>query len=189
MAAGNSTGRAYKSSAAEDCINKTNEVYAKKTVTEQDEADLKTTCNRVFPGTKQITQACAVDEDCVEGEVCDVQVSKTCAKKNDVQVGGGCSNAGDTCVKGSYCQAQGGRSFCVAKNDVGAICAADKPCLENLRCASTGLCAVKSNIGEACTADTDCSSTAGAPYCDSVSKQCKQRFTAGTQSCKDVGGT
>ena len=186
IAQSNALGRSYRPAGAEDCINQTSSVYAKKTVTATDETSLATTCNNAFPGTAAKAAKCNKTADCAESLVCDA-INKTCATKTDRKLEDECNNAGDTCETGTYCQLRGVRASCTKKNDVGAICTDASPCLETLQC-SGGSCRAKANIGEACAQDADCSSTAGAPYCDALSKQCKQRFTGGTQSCKDIGG-
>ena len=72
---------------------------------------------------------------------------------------GGCGNAGQVCGTGTYCQDQGGKKFCLSKEADGAICAADKPCIETDRCVNH--CVPRATSGQACNTDDDCASECG----------------------------
>jgi hypothetical protein len=185
QAAGNSVGggRTYKASSAEGCINKTHDLFNQKTFTSDQEKDWTNVCERVFAGTKVSNTPCQSDYECVDQLVCDKGV---CANKVEKNQGEGCSNAGEVCAKGSYCGNQGQLKFCLPKKANGDICSADAPCLETLRC--VGSCSDKLNIGDVCGTDDDCKEISTPPYCDPASKKCAAKFTAGTQSCKDLGG-
>jgi hypothetical protein len=181
--AGAGGGRSYKASLAEECITKTHDLFNQKTFTADQEKTWKDTCERVFAGTKVANTPCANDYECVDQLVCDKGVCGTKTEKNQ---GEGCSNAGEVCAKGSYCGDQGALKFCLPKGDEGKICSANAPCKEDLRC--VGTCSAKLNIGDVCGGDDDCKEVSTPPYCDPATTKCAAKFSAGTQSCKDLGG-
>jgi len=188
---GQAAGRPYQSSHAQDCLDKTNALYAAKTISATDAAAQAESCGRVFSGNAQKNAACAVDFDCTGDLICD---KKVCATKVTKNAGDQCNNAGEVCPDGTYCgdPANTGLRSCVADAASGAACSASLPCVSTLRCTLAtppATCQPKVNIGAPCTTDSDCPTTTTPPYCDPVSSKCTPLFTAGTKSCKDLGGS
>ena len=176
-------GRAYRSGSAQACIDKINEVYKEgATITAASEAEAVKLCDRVFGGAKQERDPCANTFECAAELICD----GVCAKEEIVALNGGCGNAGQKCDPATYCQLQGGKQFCVARNKLNDTCnEMSAPCIESLRCVSQ--CKEKVAVGQPCDKDADC---AGAlPYCDlkSSPRKCKPKYESTTQACHDYG--
>jgi hypothetical protein len=176
-------GRVYTASKAEACITKTHDLFNQKTFTSDQEKDWNDVCERVFAGSKAANAPCANAYECQGDMVCDKGV---CANEVVKKIGEGCSNAGETCEKGAYCGEQGQLKFCLAKNAENDICNDQAPCKEDLRCAGT--CKPRMDIGQPCDFDSDCKEATTPPYCDTTTKKCAAKYTAGTQSCKQLGG-
>lgn len=175
-------GRTYTASLAQGCIDKTHELFAGKTVAPDKETEQVDTCERVFAGSKQKNAPCGGTYECSGSLVCDKGV---CAEKVVRNQSEPCNNPGEVCAAGSYCGAQGQLKFCMAKNAKGDVCTADAPCVEDLRC--IGTCTDKYQPGQVCGTTDECSSAA--PYCDPLQKRCLVKYQAGTQACKDFGGS
>jgi hypothetical protein len=180
-AAAAAVGRVYKPSLAEDCLNKTTAVYQDRTIDPTKEAAYTDACEKVFAGTKKDLEPCTSLYECEN--FCDV-VKGFCGVKKEVAANAQCNNAGEICPKGSYCQLKGALRFCGDKKKVDEQCAADAPCLEDLRCLA-GKCAPKVGPAGACDTKDDCTSGA----CDPTTKKCvSKQFESETSSCKDFGG-
>ncbi len=180
------TGRAYRPNAAQPCLEKLAEVYAGKGIglTAAQEAAATKVCERVFGGSKALNERCGTTAECSGALICDTQ----CAAELVKNKGEGCGNAGDVCAKGTYCQtADAGKRFCVDRNKLADICAADAPCSEDLRCVSR--CLAKVAGGQPCDKDADCADEA--PFCDltTMPRKCRPKYQAGTAVCKDFGST
>jgi hypothetical protein len=155
-------------------------------ITPTDLANVQNTFSYVFQGKVPKNMSCTSKYDCAGGEdsvICDKGV---CATSTTKASGVGCSDPGAVCDAASYCT-MGGTLFytCDPKGARGAICNADTPCIDSLRCAA-GHCGDRVLANGACASDSDCVSTS--PYCDlfaggvcSVGLQ----FAAGSNSCKD----
>lgn len=176
------TGRAYRANAAQGCIDKVNAAFSPKVIDPAKETEANEACERVFGGTKAKNAACASTFECDGALVCDRGV---CADKSATALGEACNNPGQVCAAGSYCQQQGQNKFCVEKKKVGEICTAEAPCKEDLRCVNS--CVARVASGGACDKDEECA--AEAPYCDPAAKKCRPKYQAGTQACRDYGGT
>lgn len=176
-------GRSYRANAAQACIDKINEVYkdGAATVTAETEAEATKVCDRVYGGSKKEKEPCATTFECEGSLVCD----GICVAQSTVKIGGGCANAGEICETGSYCQPQGGRKFCVAKNTLDENCGPDNPCIEALRCSTR--CVAKVANGGACDRDDECGD--GAAYCDltSTPRKCRPKYESSTPACKEFG--
>jgi hypothetical protein len=177
--------RPYRSGGAEECIDKTNEVFSKKTYSVADDEALDDVCARVFGGTVAKNAPCQADAECADKLICDKGV---CADKTEKANGEACNNPGDTCGKEAYCGDQGALKFCIPKKKLGELCTEGSvPCLEELRC--VGSCKEKVRAGDPCDTDADCPVTTTPGYCDPGQKKCLPRFGLGTESCKQLGGT
>ena len=185
-AAAKNVGRAYRSGAAQACIDKINDVYKDQAanITPTTEADAKKICDRVFGGAKQEREPCANTFECDGALVCD----GVCAKEEIVAINGGCGNAGQKCDNDTYCQPTGNKLFCVAKNKLGDNCDAVKnPCIESLRCVNQ--CTAKETVGQPCSNDGDCAIEA--PFCDLTTspKKCRPKYESSTPACHEFGST
>ncbi len=178
------TGRAYKPSAAPDCIDKTKSLFSQKTFTADQEKDQQNACGRTFGGTVAKNAPCQIDFECQGNMVCDKGL---CADKTDKNLGDACNNPGDICAKGSYCGNQGAVKFCLAKKGQGELCPPDVPCQEDLVC--IGTCQPKIDIGGVCGSDAECKGATTSPYCDPIQKKCLPKYGLGTDSCKQLGGS
>lgn len=176
-------GRAYKASAAPDCVGKTKSLFAQKAFTAEQEQEQKDACGRTFGGTVAKNGPCRVDYECQEKMLCDKGL---CSDKTARKLGEACNNPGDICEKGAYCGNQGAVKFCLPKKADGDLCPPDVPCKEELRC--VGYCKAKVGPGEPCDADTDCQQATTSPYCDPLQKKCLPKYGLGTDSCKQIGG-
>lgn len=181
---GAATSRQYRDTKAEACVDKTNEIFGKKSYSADEEKEQKDLCSRVFGGTVDKNGACQVDAECKDQLICDKGL---CSEKVQKNLGEACNNPGDVCAKGAYCGDQGAVKFCIAKKASGDLCTAGAvPCLEDLRCVNT--CKPKLQPGEPCDTDDDCPSTTTPGYCDPLQKKCVPKYGLGTASCKDIGG-
>jgi len=180
-AAGQATGggRTYRPAQADKCINDTKTLYATKVVDLDKEKTVEDECQRVFTGSKNKGDACTQPYDCSGELVCD---RGHCAEKKPVGLNDGCANPGETCATGTYCQAQGGVSTCVARNAAGEICKDTAPCLETLRCVNT--CVDKVDSGGACDKNDDCKTG----FCGK-DKKCAAKLVPGAGGCSDFGGS
>lgn len=179
-----SLGRAYKSGAVQDCLDKLNEVYGDQAIhaTPTTEADAADVCDRVFRGSKPLMTPCANTFECDGSLICD----GVCATKEIVALMGGCGNAGQVCDDTTYCTPLGGKNFCVAKKVEGDICdAMTSPCNAADRCVNH--CIPKVTVGQDCSSDAECANEA--PYCDltSMPHQCRPKYESRNPACKDYG--
>ena len=176
-------GRSYVANAAQACIDSINDTYKNGAASVSPDAEVATTkvCDRVFRGSKAERDPCGSTGECSGSLICDT----VCATEETVSLNGGCGNAGQVCGTGTYCQDQGGKKFCLSKEADGAICAADKPCIETDRCVNH--CVPRATSGQACNTDDDCASVA--PYCDTTSspKKCRPKYESTSGACKDFG--
>ena len=184
-AAAANMGRTYRPNAVQDCLDAVNEVYKNgaSDVSPDGEAKVEKVCQRVFGGTKGERTPCTNTFECGGALICDT----VCATEEIVQLNAGCGNAGQVCATGTYCQAQGGKSFCVAKKKENEICAADAPCDEKLRCVNH--CVPKVTVGNPCDTDAECA--VEAPFCDlaSMPRKCRPKYESTTSACKEFGST
>lgn len=181
---GNASGKAYNASGAQDCIDKTKNLFSQKTFTADQEKDQQNACGRTFGGSVAKNGACQSNFDCQGQMVCDKGL---CADKTDKKLGDACNNPGDICEKGSYCGEQGAVKFCLAKKSQGELCLPGVPCKEDLYCVST--CQPKKGPGQVCGADDECQAATTSPYCDPVQAKCLPKYGLGTESCKQIGGS
>lgn len=177
-------GRAYKSGAVQDCLDKLNEVYGDQAIhaTPVTEAAAAEVCDRVFRGSKAAMTPCANTFECDGSLICD----GVCATKEVVGLMGGCGNAGQVCDDATYCTPLGGKEFCVAKKIEGDICdTMMSPCIAADRCINH--CVPKVTVGQPCSTDAECADEA--PYCDltSMPHQCRPKFESRNPACKDYG--
>ncbi len=176
-------GRTYKAGKVQDCLDSINNTYRNgaTSVTQEAETTTDAVCARVLGGSKAELQACTNTYECDGSLVCDKGV---CAPEEKVAMGKQCNNAGQVCESGSYCQQQGATKFCNAKNALAAVCSADAPCAETLRCL-TGHCAERVTAGQPCDNDGECG--AAAPYCDTATKKCRPKYESTSAACQDFG--
>ena len=149
------------------------------------EAEAVKFCDRVFGGSKVERDPCANTFECSGDLICD----GVCAKEETVALNGGCGNAGQKCDKDTYCQLQGGKQFCVARNKAGDNCDTKAaPCIDSLRCVNQ--CKPRVAFGEACDNDGECATTAPS-YCDLTSKprKCRPKYESSTPTCHEYGST
>ncbi len=187
---GNSTGRAYRPSKAQTCIDKVNEVYAKKTISADDQKQVDDTCGRVFAGATLQGGGCKIDYDCASDLVCDKGI---CATKSQKNAGDFCGNPGEVCDDASFCDATNPPLKCNPRAAQGATCSDKVPCQKTLRCVigagtTMGQCLPLVNPGDPCSQDSDCPPTNSPPYCDPATKKCANEYQAGTTACRDFGG-
>jgi len=169
-----------------NCINKTDSVYAKSTITPADLADMNDVCGYVFQGDVDKGKACNVKWDCKGMAICD---KGFCADKVQKGAGALCGNPGEVCGTGQYCTTGTGTVYmCVARRAQDATCDAANPCIESLRCDVT--CKARVAATGTCTSDDDCVATA--PYCDPYSgNKCELGLVfapTATAACADYGG-
>lgn len=175
-------GRTYTASQAEACIAKTTEVYKDRVVDPVKEKSFNETCERVFAGSKKLSEGCSQIYECASPLVCDVEKG-ACANKIDKKLDEPCNNPGDICGTGLYCQQRGANKFCTARNKQGDACSAEAPCLETLRCVNQ--CVPLQKAGEACDTSAECETK----LCNSDRKCAARLFPTENGSCKDFGGT
>ena len=184
-AAAANMGRTYRPNAVQDCIDTINDVYKNgaSDVTPDGEKNVEKVCQRVFGGTKTERTPCANTFECDGALICDT----VCAAEEIVQLNAGCGNAGQVCAAGTYCQAQGGKSFCVEKKKENDICGPDSPCIETLRCVNH--CVPKVTVGNPCDNDGECANEA--PFCDlsSMPRKCRPKYESTTSACKEFGSS
>jgi hypothetical protein len=188
-AASASSKRQFTAANVAACVNKTNAVYAKATITPADLADMDDVCSYVFQGTS--TADCAVKYECAGTKICDKSL---CAAKVVKNKGALCGNPGEVCAAGSYCahDPTSGAFTCLAKAAAGTACSADVPCVETQRCAAaTSTCVALFMSGETCGTSDECATTA--PYCDPyIGNKCDVGLIfapTATAACADYGGT
>jgi hypothetical protein len=180
--------RTYQPKAAEPCVAKAKEVYAKATITPDDTRALDATCDSVFRGSVAKGKACAGAGECSGDLVCDKGV---CADKVEKKTGDFCGNPGEVCDANSYCTAGAAPNSiqCIAKKAKGDGCSATDPCNDTLRCNT--FCTDRLSSGDACASDADCGSSA--PFCDIYNgSKCSAGIIAapGTPVCaQEFGGT
>lgn len=183
--AATATGRGYRSSAAQACIDSINDTYKDNAanVTPDTEVASAKVCDRVFRGSKKERESCSNTFECEGSLICD----SVCATEQAAKQGEGCGNAGQVCEKGTYCQDQGGKKFCNPKNKEGDTCTSTSPCIETLRCVNH--CVAKVVIGQPCSTDDECS--VDAPLCDQASspKKCRIKYESTTAACKEFGSS
>lgn len=185
-------GRAYRASNAEDCINKTHNLFANPSFTPAAKADAEYACGKVFKGNVQTNGQCTLDFDCSGELVCD---KGRCASKTTKKLNEPCANPGEVCDATTFCAKDGsGLVVCQAKHKQGETCSTstDAPvaCVDTTRCAGTGFCEARVPQGGACDVGAD-QCAAEAPYCDDTTKKCvTQIIFAPTQTelCKQFGG-
>jgi hypothetical protein len=173
-----------------NCISKTRSAYGKTTITPKDFADVDDACNFVFQGNVANLMPCTIKYDCAgapNSMICD---KGFCAKPVTKKKGEQCSDKGAICETGAYCLLDTTTTTysCIAKAGPGAVCDANTPCLENLRCAGT--CTDRIPAGGSCSSNDDC--VTSAPFCDnSVNNICDTglTFSPNAPSCADYGGT
>lgn len=173
-------GGSYVSSAAQDCIDKIDEIY-KGTINPDTEAEAAKVCDRVFRGSKAVNTQCGSTVECEGSLICDA-VIKVCAEEQPTSLKSACGNPGQVCEKGSYCQPQGAAKFCVEKKKLNDICGVDNPCDDTLRCVNH--CQPRSTGGQACDTDNDCAPEA--PFCDTT-KKCRPKYESTSAACKTYG--
>ena len=175
-------GRSYHSDQVQTCLDSINDTYKNSAadVTPNEETKTQAICDRVYSGSKQESETCTQTYECQGALICDKGV---CAAENIVALKGQCNNAGDVCATGAYCQQQGQTKFCVAKNDLGATCSADAPCLETSRCVNK--CVALETAGQACDVDADC--VTDAPFCDPSTKKCRPKYESTSTACQTYG--
>jgi len=191
VAASKTAPRVFKPGNVGACVNKTNAVYAKTTITPTDMADLDNVCAYVFQGDSMT--ACAVKYDCAGGvdqKICD---KGQCSVRTVKNKGQGCANPGEVCNPAdSYCAtAPGGASpTCLAKAAQTETCSATLPCVPAMRCdGTTSTCVPRALATDSCTVNDDCATAA--PYCDPyVGNHCDVglSFAGGAAACADYGG-
>jgi len=167
------------------CVDKTNSVYSKSTITPADMADLDDTCNYVFQGSVAKTMPCTVKYDCKDKVLCDKGL---CADKLDKGMDALCADPGAVCNSSQYCAMAMTVLKCTNKAGSGETCNDTTPCQDALRCLN-GKCADRVGLGEACTSNDDCKPAA--PFCDPYAgHKCDPglSFAAGSNSCNDFGG-
>lgn len=176
-------GRSYRPNAVRDCLDEIDDVYKENanSVTAEGEQQVVVVCERVFGGSKKEREPCAQTFECEGSLICD----GVCIAQETVSKGGGCANAGQVCEKGTFCQDQAGKKFCVEKKKLDQPCAADNPCIEALRCVNS--CIAKVAVGQPCDKDSDCSDEA--PFCDLTSspRKCRPKYESTTTACKEFG--
>jgi len=184
-AAAANEGRSYRANAVQGCIDKIEEVYkdGANNVTPEGEVEVTTFCERVFGGDKKEREPCAKNFECEGALICD----GVCIKPETVAKNAGCANAGQVCEKGTYCQATGGRKFCVDKNKLDETCGVESPCIESLRCVNR--CIAKVTVGQPCDTDGECADEA--PFCDltTTPRKCRPKYESTTSACKEFGST
>jgi hypothetical protein len=188
-------GRSYTAGRAEDCVNKTKEVYAKSPpLTPTDLAAVADTCGRVYAGTKAKGDTCTSSFDCTGSLICD---KSHCGDKVDKKNGELCANPGEVCETGSYCATVGDVKQCTPKVPLQGACDPVKtPCIESARC-DNAVCQPKVGIGQTCnpTRETDPNAdcTADGPYCDAaLGNVCTKglfSLAGGVADCAAFGGT
>ena len=177
--------RDFRPENVQACIDKTNSVYAKSTITPTGMADLDDTCNYVFQGKVEKLAACTTKYDCKDRIICDKGL---CAEKVTKGTDALCADPGAVCSKGQYCAMSGAVLKCINKAALMADCSDEVPCVEEARC-SNAKCAPFVMAGQACASNADCPTTA--PYCDPYAgKKCDPglAFAAGSPSCNAYGG-
>lgn len=186
-------GQGFVPSNAENCLNQVSSVYGRiqqgaVALKPSDIQSVDQACRDVYRGAKLANEACDVDEDCVEGLICDLGKGTTtgrCGAKTEVAAGAGCANIGEVCPTGSFCGNSLGIFACQPKMNLAAACSAAVPCLESLRC-SGGLCVAQLGLGELCTANQDCSSGFCEPYIGRCAADV--RFAYGSPTCLKIAG-
>ncbi len=177
------TSRKYTPGGAQACIDQVNRIYALRTIAPTDFKAAQAVCNKVFQGTADKNQACAVDADCTGSFICD---KKFCATKVDKALSDPCGNPGDVCDTSSYCAA-GTPNICTARPKLNEPCNAEKLCTSDLYC--LGVCTAKKGSGTTCGASTECADAA--PFCDpNNTMKCDSglSFAPSAASCKAFGG-
>jgi hypothetical protein len=179
-------GRAYDPTKAEQCIAKTTEVYKPRVIDPATETAFREACERVFAGSKKLSQPCSSLYDCEGTLVCDLEKGSVCASKVDKKKDEPCNNPGDTCGEDLFCQQQPGGSvrFCKERIKLGESCKLPElPCQDDLRCTTT--CVPKVVSGQPCDTNDQCVTGLCAP-----DRKCSVReYPTETGTCKDFGGT
>lgn len=189
------SGRGYVAGAAEDCINRTHDLYAKGEIAPAQKGEVDYICQKVFRGTVAVNGVCKTDFDCTGDNVCD---KGRCALRVSKKLNEPCANPGEICEKGTFCTKDPtGLTVCLKKRDKGETCtqpgAAEGPgpCLESLRCiVGEFRCGDRNPVGTSCDPGSD-DCAAEAPYCDDTTKKCvaAQIFAPSqVELCKNFGG-
>ncbi len=181
-------GRDFLPPNAEACLSKVRDVYGKLNqgavaLQAADVLAMDSTCSDTYRGSEVAFGPCSIDQDCVDGLICD---KGFCGTSTTKAAGAQCANVGETCPQGFYCGATtSGVLVCEAKLGVQAACDDANPCLEDLRCAG-GVCAEQLGVGEACTSNQDCSTG----FCEPYARKCANdiRFANGSAACLALGG-
>lgn len=192
VAASKTASRVFRPGNVAACVNKTNAVYAKTTITPTDMADIDNICAYVFQGAS--ATACTVKYDCAGGvdqKICD---KNQCSVRTVKNKGAGCANPGEVCNPAdSYCANAAGAASpsCLAKALQSEPCSAAIPCVPAMRCDGvTNTCVPRANATESCTVNDDCAPAA--PYCDPyIGNKCDVglSFAGGADACNAYGGT
>lgn len=191
MAVSRVPGRVLKEANAKKCLEETNKVFSALMPAAVWTA-LRQVCGRVIEGAVQENQACTADLDCSGGLICDKGV---CGTSKMVANGAPCSNPGEMCGTGQFCQRQPTTFWaCVPRLAQGTACDATSKCLESLRCGETNMCVPARAASESCVSDAEC---AAPLVCDPVQRKCAAMvnlsfqcvtFTAGTSGDAGSGG-
>ena len=192
--------RKYNSSLAEACIGGWRAAHAdgKLLPQEVDPTAFSSPiaqCHRTFVGTVKENDPCGSDFECAtQTHICDEVgaamggAPKVCAARAEKAIDKGCANAGDTCIKGSFCGSKNALPICLARKAKGEACDDKNLCLEDLRCDTT--CKERAAQGSDCAADVECQSSA--PFClqAAMGKKCFTQisFAPGATSCTPYGG-
>lgn len=180
-------GRVYTASNVDACLSATDTAYRNPT----NAADLSArddACNRVFSGTKGKSVACTSAYDCQGTLVCDLSKNPNggnCADKVNKALNDPCTDPGDICATGLFCDGSGTSFFCHPDRNVGEACTATIPCdTTKAFCGPAGTCLALGQTGDACTVGTQCSTT----FCNASGKCAARQFPSETGVCTDFGG-
>jgi hypothetical protein len=147
----------YDGAQAQDCVTQTSQLSCDTTA--HDAHVTPAACDQMFAGTVAGGTSCSLDEECASG-TCDLPAScpdfgccvGSCRPTQAAAgPGGSCARITD-CKSGLVC---GGDDTCHTPGAMGATCAIDRECTDNLACvggsASTaGTCQPLPKLGEAC---------------------------------------
>ncbi len=153
-------GRQYTPANTDRCLEKVTDTYRSLPISSTNLTLLADVCGRVFQGIKRAGDDCVADPECTGNLICD---KGRCGVPKVVSSLGGCANIGEECPRGEYCALSRALYMCVRRQDKGAACSVDVPCIEKFQC-SGGACMDLLNDGTDCTVDTQCSSGYCNPY-------------------------
>lgn len=177
--------RVFRPGNAARCLDKTKELYGKKSpITAGELAMMDNLCADVFRGDIKEDAACMSKFECEGTLICDKALCAiSSVKKKDEQ----CANAGEVCEAGYLCTMVATVQRCAAKKMLGQSCDDVVPCVESLRC--DGTCKERLGLGEACNNSDDCAPDVS--YCDPYAGNvCDPglNFATGATTCRDYGG-